>query len=89
MKPTIKNKQVYFSSYSGAVQMAKSETCLKGFYPNDEDWFQSITTGPGKPTIGETVRHTIIIDDSKKCLQIQVYNRGGNNEPYELNHYVM
>jgi hypothetical protein len=85
--------QTYFRTYSEAVQQAKASIQARGIELNEEDWYSQVTLGPGKPSEGKTVSHTIGIISwpptlrigKKACLQIQVYNTGTS---YELNYYI-
>ena len=47
-----------------------------------------IGLGPPKPSEGNTNRYTVRLENSKKHVHIQVYNRGTDNNTYELNCYV-
>ena len=84
---------LYFDTYSAAVQHAAAQAKKKGFEVVEDDWFQQVTVGKGRPKDGDTTRHTLkLTKDGKpvrKGLSIQVYNRGGSSKkPYELNYYV-
>ena len=82
----------YFDTYSAAVQKAKADAEKKGYEVDEDDWHNQITTGPGKPGRGKTVRHNIKLNKNgkptKKGLAIQVYNRDTDRNTYELNSYV-
>jgi len=83
---------LYFKTYSAAVQHAKSQAEKKGFEVVEDDWFNQVTTGKGKPGRGKTTRHTLKLTKNGKPvrqgLSIQVYNRDTDTNPYELNFYV-
>ena len=83
---------VYHPSYSAAVQHAEKMANAKGYEVDPNDWFHHVSAGPGKPSEGQTTRHVIPLQKdgkpSKKALAIQVYNRGGEGNNYELNHYI-
>ena len=83
---------LYFNTYSAAVQHAKSQAEKKGFEVVEDDWFNQVTTGKGKPGRGKTTRHTLKLTKNGKPvrqgLSIQVYNRETDKNPYELNFYV-
>lgn len=83
---------LYFDTYSAAVQHAKSQAEKKGFEVVEDDWFNQVTTGKGKPGRGKTTRHTLKLTKNDKPvrqgLSIQVYNRDSAKKPYELNFYV-
>lgn len=87
------SEEIYFDTYSGAVGFAKEKVESKGISIDEEDWWNNISMGPGRPKEGETVRHTIGLYKNgkqlRKALQIQVYNRGNNvKRNYELNYYI-
>lgn len=81
-----------FSTYSAAVDYARLQASKRGFTVSDNEWHNQITTGPGKPSEGETVRHNLELmhDDqpTNKNLAIQVYNKGTDTGTYELNFYI-
>lgn len=82
----------YFNSYSAAVQHALAQAKKKGFDVDEGDTDSQITFGSGKPSKGKTVRHTLKLSKGgkaqKKALHIQVYNRGTDKNPFELNSYI-
>ena len=83
---------LYFNTYSAAVQHAKAQAEKKGFEVVEDDWFNQVTTGKGKPGRGKTTRHTLKLTKNgkpvRKSLSIQVYNRDTDKNTYELNFYV-
>lgn len=83
---------LYFNTYSAAVQHAKAQAEKKGFEVVEDDWFNQVTTGKGKPGRGKTTRHTLKLTQNDKpvrqSLSIQVYNRDTDRNTYELNYYV-
>lgn len=86
------NENLYFNTFSGAVLIAREYAESKGYTINEDDWWDEINMGPGKPDDGKTTKATIgLSKDGKpqrKALQIQVYNRGSEKKPYELNYYI-
>lgn len=83
---------LYFNTYSAAVQHARAQAEKKGFEVVEDDWFNQVTTGKGKPGRGKTTRHTLKLTKNGKPvrqgLSIQVYNRDTDKNTYELNFYV-
>lgn len=86
---------LYFNTYSAAIEKAINDTMKKHKLEVDaDDYYQKVNMGPGKPGRGKTTRHTLDLVDtrtgkpSRKKLQIQVYNRETDKNPYELNFYV-
>lgn len=86
------SSDLYFDTYTAAVQHAKAQAEKKGFEVEEDDWFQQVSVGKGRPKDGKTTSHTLrLTKDGKpvrKSLAIQVYNRGTDKKPYELNFYV-
>lgn len=86
------SSDLYFDTYTAAVQHAKAQAEKKGFEVEEDDWFKKVSVGQGKPKEGKTTSHLLkLTKDGKpvrKGLAIQVYNRGAGKKPYELNFYV-
>jgi hypothetical protein len=84
--------QLYHDSYSSAVQTALEVAKEKGYEVSDEEAFQQIGTGPAKPSSGKTNSLHLQLTKNgkpvKEMLHVQVYNRGTNTNPFELNMYV-
>lgn len=82
----------YHSSYTSAIQTAVAAAKKRGYEVDSDDYQSKVASGPRKPSEGKTVSHNIkLLKDgkpTKKGLAIQVYNRGGDKTPYELNHYI-
>ena len=82
----------YHPSYTSAIQMAVKHAEKRGYKVDPEDYDNKVATGLRKPSEGKTVSHVLKLTkdgkESKKTLAVQVYNRGGNKTPYELNHYI-
>jgi hypothetical protein len=89
---TKKNYELYHETYSSAIKEAGDYAEANGYKVDDDDHFNQVAAGPRKPSRDETVRHSIkLTKDGKvqrKALQIQVYNRGTDKKPYELNCYI-
>lgn len=88
-----KSHEIYFNSFSEAVQFAKEQVKKKGYDIDEDDWAREITFGRGRPKNGETTKATISLlkndKPQRKSLHIQVYDMGrqsGRN--YELNWYI-
>lgn len=84
--------QTYFSTYSAAVKHARLQVEKRGYEITEDAWYNEITIGQGKPSDGNTTRHTIPLEkdgkETKHMLAIQVYNRGTDTNPFELNFYI-
>jgi hypothetical protein len=83
---------IYHKDFSTAVQHAIKTAEKRGFQVDMDDWHNKVATGPRKPSEGKTNSYSITLMDKsgkpvKKALQMQVYNKGGQN-PYELNMYI-
>jgi len=89
------SQNVYWTTFSGAVQFARATAESKGYEVDEDDWFNQINVGQGKPRNGQTTKANIgLWKDgklSRKTLSIQVYNMGLKLEyvkTYELNFYI-
>lgn len=82
----------YFTTYSAAVQHARLQAEKQGYEISDDVWFREVNSGPRKPSEGDTVRLDLeLTKDGKRTnrgLAVQVYNRGTETAPYELNYYI-
>ena len=78
-------------SLSSAVEEALDYAVKNGYQVNDDDVWDNISTGPKKPSDGETNKYTIRLEkngkEQKKALHFQVYGKG--KEGYELNCYIL
>jgi len=84
---------IYFDTFSEAVQSARKKAEDDGYTIDEDDWFHEVTTGYGKPEEGHYTRMSIgLFKNNKlqrKALQIIVYNRGNDvKKNYELTTYV-
>ncbi len=88
------NYTLYHNSYTSAVQEAERYVNKQGYTLDDEEMADKIGMGPGKPKDGQTVKHTLDLYKNgspikgKKKFHFQVYNRGQDNNTYELNAYI-
>lgn len=95
LKQTINESkdQVYFNSFSEAVQYARKQIEDRGFEIDEDDWFSQVNTGQGRPKNGSTTKATIgLLKNGKpqrKALHISVSDRGTSSNSYELNYYVL
>ena len=85
-------KELYHPSYTDAIQTAVNAAKKRGYEVDADDYHDKVASGPRKPSEGKTVSHNLKLTKdgkpTKKGLSIQVYNRGGDKSPYELNHYI-
>ena len=81
-----------YDTYTAAIDAALADAKKKGYDVSDDESFNKIGAGPGRPKSGKTTRHSIELTKdgkpSKKQLHIQVYNRETDKKTYELNHYI-
>jgi hypothetical protein len=81
--------EVYHNTFSSAVQTALAYAESKGYTVNEDEWFNSIATGPKRPKEGDTNRYSLALYkdgvEQRKTLNIQVYGMGNK---YELNAYI-
>ena len=82
----------YHPSYTSAIQTAVKHAEKRGYKVDPEDYDNKVATGHRKPSEGKTIFHVLRLTkdgkESKKTLAVQIYNRGGNKTPFELNHYI-
>lgn len=88
---TRNNFQIHHRSYTSAMQEAYDYANANGYEMVEEDVFQQVTTGRGKPRAGETRKHSLLLMKNgkvqRKSLQVQVY--GMESGTYELNAYIL
>jgi hypothetical protein len=85
-----KNKyEIYNKSYSDAITQVVDFIKANGYTYDEDEFFNSITTGPKKPSEGKTNKFNLQMfkDDkaTKKYCHIQIY---GMKDKYELNMYI-
>lgn len=85
-------EQVYFPTYSAAVQYALEQAEKKGYSYDEDDSFRIIATGTKKPSPGKTTKFILPLQkngkDANKGLSVQVYNAERAQDTYELNYYI-
>ena len=83
---------LYHDSYTDAIAEAVAFAEKNGYTTDDDNRFNEIGIGPGRPKRGKTVKHTLKLfkkdKEQKKALQIQVYNRDTSKNTFELNTYI-
>jgi hypothetical protein len=84
--------ELYHKDFSTAVQHASKVAEKRGYKIDTDDWDRKVAIGPRKPSEGKTNSYSIDLMDklgkqSRKKLQMQVYNKGGS-KPFELNMYI-
>lgn len=72
--------ELYHSSYTSAVDAALGVARAKGYDVDPEEIFHTISTGPKKPSPGETISLTVALTKNGQpvknhMLVYQVYNR--------------
>lgn len=85
--------ELYHDSYTSAVQAAKDIATSRGYTIDDDEAMRVVGMGPKKPSPGETndLHLNLYGPDGKQRrerLHFQVYNRGTDQHPYELNVYI-
>jgi hypothetical protein len=85
--------EVYHKSYTSAVDAMLDYIKKNGFEISDDEIWNQISTGQGRPKSGATVKHSLELTkngkDQKKRLQAQVYDMGNSRgDTYELNMYI-
>lgn len=99
-KKSLGKYEVYHRSYVSAIDEVVNQLAKKGYKISDDDMWDSISTGPKKPSDGKTNRFNLPLQDLKtgeptkprRGVAIQIYGRGGNglagSNPFELNMYI-
>lgn len=85
--------QIYHKTYTSAVDAMLSYVKANGYDIVDDEVWNKISTGPGRPKNGDTVRHSLDLTKNgkvqKKQLNAQVYDMGNSRgNTYELNMYI-
>jgi hypothetical protein len=86
-----KDYEIYHKTYSSAVSEMVKFAEKNGFTIDEDDMFSSVTTGPGKPSAGQTGPNLILNKgdkQSKKRLAAQVYGMDSGSHNFELNMYI-
>jgi len=87
------NYELYHDTYTSAIQAARDIATRRGYIIDDEEAMRVIGMGPRKPSPGETndLHLNLYHENGKQArerLHLQVYNRGTEQHPYELNVYI-
>ena len=85
--------EVYHETYTSCVDEMLDYIKKNGYEVSDDEVFSQISTGPGRPKNGKTVKHALELTkggkEQKKRLHAQVYNMGKDRgNTYELNMYI-
>jgi len=84
--------ELYYNSYSLAIQAAEAYANKKGYTLDAEEMADKIGMGPAKPKGGKTNKFTLTLykgsKEQKEAFHIQVYNRETSSKEYELNCYI-
>ena len=77
---------LYHKDFSTAMQHAyKMAKKMYGITVDPEEIDDKVASGPRKPSEGKTNKYRLKGD--KGAIQVQVYNKGGDIKPFELNMY--
>jgi len=84
---------LYHQSYTEAIQEMERWVDKRGFQIDPDESFDTIGTGPPKPSSGNDNRLNLLLykngKPAGKVVHFQVYNRGHKTlSPYELNMYI-
>ena len=90
-KPKDGDYKVYHDSFTGVVDEVIGHLGKQGLYMAENDVWNKISVGPGKPKDGRTDRYSMPLYDADgkpagKATHFQVYDMG--NGKYELNLYT-
>ena len=89
----VENKRSYIihhDLYSNAISEMTDYIQKNGYLYNEDEFFNTVTTGPGKPQEGKTHRFSLQMfkgdKETKKNIQVQIY--GYETGKFELNMYI-
>ncbi len=90
-KPKAGDYKVYHDTFTGVVDEVIGHLGKQGLYMAEDDVWNKISVGPGKPKDGRTDRYSMPLYDADgkpagKATHFQVYDMG--NGKYELNLYT-
>lgn len=90
-KPKAGDYKVYHDTFTGVVDEVIGNLGKQGLYMAEDDVWNKISVGPGKPKDGRTDRYSMPLYDADgkpagKAAHFQVYDMGNNK--YELNLYT-
>lgn len=90
-KPKAGDYKVYHDTFTGVVDEVIGNLGKQGLYMAEDDVWNKISVGPGKPKDGRTDRYSMPLYDADgkpagKATHFQVYDMG--NGKYELNLYT-
>ena len=81
--------QIYHNSYTSAIEELRKYAEANGYQLDDDEMFNTIGSGPRKPSEGKTNKFTISLYkdgvQQRKALHAQIYGMGNK---YELNMYI-
>ena len=86
------NYSIYHSSFTSAIKAALKYVKERGYEYDEHEVENKVGYGSPKPNPGKTNKYSISLKKSnviqKKNLNIQIFNMGTKNTPYELNCYI-
>lgn len=96
LKEGKKDYVIYHDTLTAAVTEVLAFVKKNGYTTNDEEFFDTVSTGPKKPSDGKTNRYTLSLykgdKEQKKALHFQVYGIGSSKRTpagrYELTAYI-
>lgn len=81
--------QIYHNTFTSAVKAVTDLIKNNGFEYDEDEFFEKITVGPGKPAKGKTFKATLSLfkngKEQRKAIHFQVY---AEDNRYELNCYI-
>lgn len=89
IKESKNNYKIYHKSYTSAIDEVIRDCKSKGFYMNNEEVWNKISSGPKKPSDGVTNRFDFLLYDEngKPAKQMVHFQITGLSNSYELNMY--
>ena len=82
--------EVYHKTFSASMREMEKFADKKKFEIDQTDYDNKVTHGPGKPSVGKTVKFTLglIKDDKEQKKKIHVQVFGMDSGSFELNMYI-
>ena len=85
------NYELYHNTYTSAINTALEYHAANGLEVSEDDRWHHVAVNSKRPKDGETTRLQLPATDrngKQHMIQIQVYNRGTDRMPFELNTYA-
>ena len=96
LKEGKKDYTIYHNTLTSAITEMLAFVKKNGYTVDDDEVFDTVSTGPKKPSDGKTNRYTLRLykgdKEQRKSVHFQVYGIGSSKQTatgrYELNMYI-